>query len=410
MLQKSLPAILLSGLIILSGCQFDAQARNTDHFTDRSKSQNNVQDVKALQAAGSGGGRNDSADTSFLLAASGDVLSHITNTEAALQPNGSYDYMPQLAEVKGLLAQADYTMVNLESTVAGKRFGYRGFPRFNAPVNLAQTLKKLGVDLVATANNHAMDSGLEGLKANLDNLDKIGLDHVGTYRTPEEAERAYIRNINGIKVGFVASSYGTNGIPLPNDHAVNGNTPQKIRAEIAEARSQGAEMIVYHIHWGKEYTAYPSQKQMDVYRVLAEEGVDIVIGGHPHRLQPMELREIKYQGETKKQAVIWSTGNLLQGQTKGKDYINTGSVFKIRVERRDGKIQIRQPEYDLVYCLRWKNAKGREEYRVIPEHDVARYKKDHPGEYEKMKREFAWAKKTLDQKVNVVYSDKTRSH
>lgn len=418
MLKKTISALLLSTALLISGCQIQAEGQPgsqtvTSGRTGAATSEKTTVSEKSGTKSGTTASTapaetTEAEDTAFTLVVSGDVLSHITNTEAARQADGSYDFMPQLGELKDLLSAGDVTLVNLESIVAGKEFGYSGFPRFNAPVNLAQTIKKLGVDVVATANNHAVDKGIKGLNANLNNLEKIGLDATGTYRSQEEADQAYVRDINGIKVGFVASTYGTNNIPVPNDYAVNFNSHDQIRAEIAEARDQGAELIVYHIHWGREYTEYPSQKQMDTYRVLTEEGVDIIVGSHPHRLQPMEIREIEYEGRTKQQAVIWSTGNLWQGQVKNKDYINLGSIFRVDVRRRNGEIEVAGLDYDLIYNLRWK-VDGKENYKVIPREDMDLYKADFPKQYETMKKEFQWGDNTLKKSVEVIYSDGTRA-
>lgn len=436
MLKKSSAAILLTVAMLLSGCQpkvdqtqtkdpINAVIRKVEGGTTSTAKPSlpgaKTKVAKAVETKPVATKPADSgitgpvttdqaaADAAFTLVASGDVLSHITNTESAKQADGSYDYLPQFKEIEGLLSNADYTLVNLESAVAGEKYGYRGFPRFNAPVNLAQTMKKIGVDLVMTANNHAMDNGIKGLKDNLDNLDNIGLDHTGTYRTEEDAAKPFIKDINGIKVGFVAFSYGTNDIPVPNDYAINLNSSKRIRTKIKEARDGGAEVIVFHVHWGAEYTGYPSQSQMDVYRVLEEEGVDIVIGSHPHRLQPIEIREIEYQGKQKNQAVIWSTGNLYQGQTRKEDYINIGSIFKLKVERKNGIIAVTGLDYDLVYNLRWKDAQGDETYKVIPMAQMDQYQAEFPSTYKIMKREFIWANETLNKTVTVIFSDGTAS-
>lgn len=412
MIRQTTAALLVAATLLVTGCQIlaEGQGIQTDG-TGQSRTTTAASTKKTTAAAADKAAVPVAAqapDTAFTLVVSGDVLSHITNTEAARQADGSYDFLPQLGGVEELLSDGDYTLVNLESATAGKSFGYSGFPRFNAPVNLAQTLKKLGVDLVATANNHAVDKGVNGLYANLDNLDRIGLDAIGTHRSQAEDDQAFIKDINGIRVGFIASTFGTNDIPVPNDYAVNFNSHSEIRAEIAEAREQGAELIVYHIHWGREYTGYPSQKQMDTYRVLTEAGVDVIVGGHPHRLQPMEMREIEYQGETKTQAVLWSTGNLWQGQVKNEPYINLGAIFRIDVRRVDGEIQVAGLDYDLVYNLRWKEA-GKEQYKVIPRDDLELYRADFPKQYETMKKEFQWGDQTLNKSVDVIYSDGSRA-
>ena len=436
MLKKSSAAMLLTVAMLLSGCQpkvDQTQSKDpinavvqkgpVDKTTTAKPTSTGTKTTKVnptepkpagtmpvkTGAVGSAATDPPAADAVFTLVASGDVVSHITNTKSAKLPDGSYDYLPQFTEVAGLLSDADYTLVNLEAPVAGEQYGYNGFPTFNAPINLAQTMKKIGVDLVVTANNHAMDNGLQGITDNLDNLDKIGLDHTGTYRSEEESTKPFIKDINGIKVGFVAFTFAPDFIPVPNDYSINLNSTKQIRAKIKDAREAGAEMIVFHVHWGKEYTEYPSQPQMDRYKVLEEEGVDIVIGSHPHRLQPIEIRQIEYQGKKKNQAVIWSTGNLYQGQTKLRDYINVGSIFKLKVERKNGIISVNSLDYELIYNLRWIDAQGDEMYKIIPEAKMDQYQTEFPNNYKIMEKEFIWAHETLNTPVDVIYSDGTSS-
>lgn len=436
MFKKITSALMLAAMILVSGCQLNPEAEITksesasssqaataqeiletgskDTASETTKTETQVGEDAATTMAddstedGASEAENPAlADTELTLIASGDVLSHITNTQAAKMADGSYDFWPQMSEIKGLLSDGDYTLVNLESPIAGEKFGYRGFPKFNAPVNLGFTLKKLGVDLAITSNNHAMDNGFEGLKQNLDNLDRIGLEHTGTNRTQAEADEVFIKEINGIKIGFIATSYGTNNIPVPNKYAVDLNSKKLIKQKIAQAREEGAEIIVHHIHWGQEYTEYPSQYQMDYYGIMTEEGVDVIIGSHPHRLQPMEMRKITHDGKIKNQAVIWSTGNMWQGQKKKRDYVNLGSVFRIGIERKDGIAQVKDLDYDLIYNLRWK-VDGKEQYKVIPQSDMDLYKDEFPNTYETMKKEFKWGEKTLSNSVDVIYSDGTK--
>lgn len=339
-------------------------------------------------------------DTKFTLVISGDVLSHNSNWQAADLGDGRFDYMPQLGDLEGLLSNGDYTLVNLETPISGEKYGYRGFPKFNAPVNLGQTLKKIGVDLVVTGNNHALDNGLEGLHSNLDNLDRIGLDYVGTYRSKEEAEEAKVVDINGIKVGFAASTIRLK-MEVPDDYSLNLNRESVIRREIAKVREAGAEIVVFHIHWGKEYEEKPSEMQKTLYKILADEGVDIVIGSHPHRLQPIEMKEINYQGKAKNQAVIWSTADLLWGEPISKKYVKTGAVFQVEVSRQNGQIQVQDMDYDLIYNLTWFDKDGKKQIRVIPESEMENFRKTHPKEVQQMEKEMAWAHGVLARSVNL---------
>lgn len=376
-MKKRIPLLFIA-LLVLTGCQ-------------NSENKNQIAKVKP--------------DSGYTLVVSGDAMSHDNSWKSALKEDGSYDYLPQYSDVSHLLNTGDLTLVNMETPVSGDKFGYHGFPHFNAPINFAETLKAVGVDMVITANNHVLDNGLEGMENFLDNLDKTGLLHTGAARSAVKAETPYLLDINGIRTGFAATTARVK-MEIPVDYAVGTNQKEVIQEKIRKLREAGAELIVYHIHWGKEYTEYPSAIQIELYKILAEEGVDIVIGSHPHRLQPMEIREIEYEGSTKKQAVIWSTANLSWGGTQRYDYVNTGAVFQITVERIDNEIIIKDINYDLVYNLNTKTVDDVKYIKLIPETDKALYRESHPEEYAKMVREFEWAHETLSGTVEISSPDK----
>ncbi|RYD01942.1 hypothetical protein N752_27865 [Desulforamulus aquiferis] len=140
---------------------------------------------------------------------------HIPVVNSAKTPDGQYDFKPIFSEVAEHLNSADLTIVNLETRLAGKEFGYSGYPLFNTPEALAKDLKDLGVDIVATANNHSLDMGWKGLVNTLDNLESANLCHMGTYRTLEEAQEVFVREVKGCKIGILNYAENTNGIPLP---------------------------------------------------------------------------------------------------------------------------------------------------------------------------------------------------
>lgn len=391
---------LFLALFLLTGCAGFGAGRPEGNFPLAEVARPMSDGIKKASPAGAAEPAAGKPDSSYTLVVSGDAMSHDHSWRSARQADGSFDYLPQYEDVAHLLDTGDLTLLNLETPVSGEAFGYSGFPKFNAPLNLAETLKAVGVDLVITANNHVLDNGLKGMENFLDNLDAVGLLHTGAARSPQEAEAPYVLDINGIRTGFAASTAKVT-MEIPVDYAVATNREEVIRQKIKDLREAGAELIVYHIHWGKEYTEYPSDTQIGLYQILAEEGVDIVIGSHPHRLQPMEIRQIEYQGTVKNQAVIWSTANFSWGGTQRYDYVNTGAVFQIEVERIDGEITVRDMDYDLVYNLNTAIRDGVKHIRLIPETEKERYRESHPEEYAKMVREFEWAHETLKSPVEV---------
>lgn len=259
------------------------------------------------------------------LAVCGDVMTHLPLTRDAWdETQQRYDYGRIMAAAAPYVAAADYAVANLETTMAGGP-SYSGYPAFNAPDDLAASLKDVGFDLLLTANNHCMDKGNSGLRRTLDVLDEAGLAHVGTSRTQEEYDNhCYVADVGGISVAFLGYTYGTNGLPLPSDapYAVNLfntdylttlSTPDsgKLLADLAAARALEPDLVAVMIHWGVEYQTSSNHYQDEIAELLLENGADIVLGGHSHVPQPMELRT-RADGSTG--FVCYSLGNFVSTQ------------------------------------------------------------------------------------------------
>ncbi|MHB8158027.1 MAG: CapA family protein, partial [Desulfocucumaceae bacterium] len=169
------------------------------------------------------------------IAIAGDLLMHMPVVNSDRDPKtGKYDFKESFIEIGPCLAEPDFTMINLETRLAGPSRGYSGFPRFNTPSALAEDLKVLGVDLVTTANNHSMDMGQDGVIKTLDALDRAGVPHTGTYRSPAERDTPVYFDINGIRVGFINYTQNTNGLPVPSNagYMVNLIIRDQIMGEI----------------------------------------------------------------------------------------------------------------------------------------------------------------------------------
>lgn len=265
------------------------------------------------------------------LAVCGDVMTHMPVTEDAWDDSqGDYDYTPIMAAAEPYVAGADYAVANLETTMSGGP-NYSGYPTFNAPDALARNLKDLGFDLVLTANNHCMDKGFTGLSRTLDVLDQNGLAHVGTSRTEEEAENnLHVADVGGIKVAFLGYTYGTNGIPVQEENAFSVNLfntdyltnlstldETRLASDLDQAKELDPDLIVVMIHWGIEYQTKENSYQDEVAQFLFDHGADVILGGHPHVLEPMELRTLTEEdGTTHQGFVCYSLGNFISSQTK----------------------------------------------------------------------------------------------
>ncbi len=261
----------------------------------------------------------------IILTAAGDCLMHNTQISSGLQPDGSYNFDNFFTEVKDLIAEGDYSSTNFEAAMAGPETGYTGYPLFNSPDAAAKTFKDAGFDLVVTANNHCLDRGVKGALRTLDVLRAAGLETVGTYKSAKESEKFLIKDIRGVKVAYLAYTYGTNGIPVAPQYSflVNFMDKDKILADIKSVR-KNADIIVLILHWGLEYHPQPSAEQKLQAKEYLEAGADIILGSHPHVIQTMEVLKVK----GKDKFVIYGLGNFISHQI-GQER-NSGIVLKMK--------------------------------------------------------------------------------
>ncbi len=299
------------------------------------------------------------------IAAAGDFLMHMPVVQSAKLPDGSYDFKPIFYEVKDLLSSPDLTIVNLETRLAGKEFGFSGYPAFNTPAALAYDMKDLGVDVVLTANNHSLDRGWPGIVNTLNNLEAAGLSPVGTYRSAEEACKVFMTEVKNIKIGILNYTESTNGIPLPKgkEFAVDLINGQKMYDDIEKLKARGAEVIIACLHFGTEYRRYPNEFQTKLVEDLFKRGVDIVLGNHVHVIQPMDLRKTSTEDGEKQCFVAYSLGNFISNQSWR--YSNCGLITNVELEKNGDRVTIKKVDYVPVWVDTYiKN--GQKKYRVLP--------------------------------------------
>lgn len=259
-------------------------------------------------------------DKHFTMSVIGDIMCHNSQyKDAYVSSANTYDFSYVFEDIKSYISEADISIGNLETTFAGKAKGYSNYPRFNTPEQLAYNLKDLGIDVLSTANNHSMDTNFEGIVSTLNYLDDAGISHTGTNATPEAQNEILIKDVNGVKIAFLAFTYGTNGIPVPSDKsfAVNLIDDNFILEQLSLAKEQNPDLICVNMHWGYEYHTKQSAEQERLADLLFQNGVDVILGSHPHVLQPMKKKTVTLQdGLTKDCFVIYSLGNFMSGQTK----------------------------------------------------------------------------------------------
>lgn len=293
-------------------------------------------------------------DINIKMTVIGDIMCHNSQYKDAY--NGStYDFSYVFEDIKNYISSADIAVGNLETTFAGKERGYSNYPRFNSPEQLAYNLKDMGIDVLCTANNHSMDTNYSGVVSTLDFLDDAGISHMGTSRTAEEQNQILVKDVNGIKIAFLAFTYGTNGIPVPsaNSYCVNLIDKDLILKQLELAKAQEPDLICVNMHWGLEYQNVQNSDQEDWADFLFENGVDVILGSHPHVLQPMEKRTVTLEdGTTKDCFVIYSLGNFISGQTKKNTRTSIILNINFTKDGETGKTTIGDVSYVPIYMYK----------------------------------------------------------
>jgi poly-gamma-glutamate synthesis protein (capsule biosynthesis protein) len=302
------------------------------------------------------------------ITAVGDLLMHMPVVNSAYDHSAQkYDFKPVFEDVARFFSEADYTIANLETRLAGAHRGFVSYPLFNTPSELAQDLRDLDVDLLTTANNHSLDMGWSGLLHTLDVIEEAGLTAIGTHRSAEEKERPFIVNLQGIQVGIYNCTYGTNGIPLPPDrpYAVNLINYEAIAEEITRLQEAGADIIIGCLHYGDEYQRQPSAYQKEVSKRVFELGTDIIIGGHPHVVQPMEFITIERDGELRECFVAYSLGNFISNQRW--QYSDSGIILNLEITKdlNTGETELTAVDYIPVWVQKAPEA-NRFKFRIVP--------------------------------------------
>lgn len=296
-------------------------------------------------------------------------MGHSSQIEsAAIETNKLYDYTPCFEYISPFLKQADLTIGNLELTFPSKP-PYSGYPLFKSPKDLALALRHAGFNFLVTANNHSNDGGLDGLINTIKILDEYGFYHTGTFQNPQEREAFYplIVYKNNFKLAFLNYTYDTNGVPTRAPSIVNEIKEDLIEADMAVARALQPDAIIVVMHWGEEYQLVESKKQRDLAQKLANWGADLIIGAHPHVVQPIKtITKTLPDSTIKTVPVVYSMGNFISGQIK--THTDGGIMVEIILQKgqADELLQIQTPRYVPLWRWREKTSTGKTIYRVVP--------------------------------------------
>jgi poly-gamma-glutamate synthesis protein (capsule biosynthesis protein) len=305
---------------------------------------------------------------SITLVFAGDMMSHMPQVKAAYNPQSKrHEYEHWFQFLKDTIASADFAIANLETPLGGEP--YSGYPMFSAPDAFAEELKKVGFDILVTANNHTVDKGRKGLERTLSILDSLNILHTGSFRNQQEHDSTtpLMIEAKGVKIALLSYTYGTNGIPVPKPNVVNLIDHVQMEKDIVKARSLGAQIIIPIIHWGVEYQTYEHPSQVKTAEFLAVKGVDAIIGMHPHVVQP-----IKYVKSNRDSIpVAYSLGNAVANM---RDRYKDGGLFvqlTITIENDTPRITSFNDIPFWVWKGSSKEVKGIHGYYVIPESKIS---------------------------------------
>ena len=297
----------------------------------------------------------EETDTTFTMTAIGDVMCHNTQYFDAYQKESdSYDFSYVFDDISSYIKTSDIAIGSLETSFAGKKRGYSNYPTFNSPDDLAYDLKKLGIDVLSTAGNHCLDMGVSGLSRTIDVLNDADISHLGTYQTQEDRDKILFKFVKGIKIAFVNYTYGTNGIPVPSgkEFCVNLIDKDLMKQDIENAKSQEADIIVACMHWGTEYKTTANSEQEELADFLFQNGVDIILGNHPHVLEPMEKRTVTLEDGTVKDGfVIYALGNFICDQNA--ENTRNSIILNLKITKyANGNISIEHADYIPIYMYK----------------------------------------------------------
>jgi poly-gamma-glutamate capsule biosynthesis protein CapA/YwtB (metallophosphatase superfamily) len=306
------------------------------------------------------------SSVSITISAVGDLMCHSVQFKYAETQKDTFNFNPVYRIVKQYLSIADFTVGNLETVVAGKSKRYSGYPLFNSPDEYINALKNAGFDLLFTANNHALDRGEYGVLRTIEIINKNKINYDGTFVSQRDRDSIRIFDIKGIKVAFLAYTYGTNGniVPKEKPYLINKIDFNLIQKDIQEARIKNANVVLVYFHFGTEYKREPDNYQKIVVDSTIKYGADIIIGSHPHVIEPMKMFKTN-NGSLDSGLVAYSLGNFFTNQRWR--YSDCGMILNISITKnyKTSKIFISKIDYVPTWTYKGK-IDSKNEYVVIP--------------------------------------------
>lgn len=312
--------------------------------------------------------------TDIQISAVGDIMMHTGQIEDGYDAQTeSYDFKHVFEEVKPVIEDADLALANLETTLAGSDLPYAGYPLFNAPDEVADALAYAGFDTIVTANNHSLDTRPEGLTRTVQMIREKGLDAVGTY-TGEEDSRVLLKDVEGIEIAIIGYTEHANGLAGQYsseelDSMINIIDEEQILSDIEEAKTLDPDLILAFMHWGNEYADEPNELQTTYAELLTREGVDIILGSHPHVIQRSEFMEV----DGNESFVAYSLGNFVSNQRReslgdGFEPTEDGVIVNLDIQKNEAtdETTLQNVEFVPTWVHRSSGDQSQFTYRILP--------------------------------------------
>ena len=322
--------------------------------------------ILSLDKIGSKTKQNSNRDSviTISITAVGDLMCHLIEADYAKTAPDNFNFNPYFDSVKKYIESSDFAFANLETVTAGKSAGYSGYPRFNSPDKFITAIKKTGFKLISTANNHALDRGESGVLKTIKQLISNNLNYNGTFTSQKDRDSIRIFDIKGIKVAFLAYTYGTNGNKISKSYLINIIDTSVIHNDIIASRNKGAEIVLVHFHFGKEYQRYPNDYQKNIVNAAISFGADLIIGGHPHVIEPVFYFK-SYDPNIDSGFAAYSLGNFLSNQRWR--YSDAGVILTIKIEKKisENKFFISCVEYVPTWVFKGK-IDNKNSFEILP--------------------------------------------
>jgi len=263
----------------------------------------------------------------------GDLMCHAPQYNSANIDSGdAFDFKDVFSQIDPLLRNADFTLGNLETVISENNSKLSGYPNFNSPVEFVTSLKSVGFDILFTANNHSFDKGRKGLLSTISNIKKSGIHYVGTYNSNADKDSIRIFKRNGISFALLAYTYGSNEFPPEKNskYGIKIIDKNRIKNDLTNAAELSPDLVIVYFHFGKEYQRKPSKYQRNIVSFAIKNGADIILGSHPHVIQPIEKFKSN-SGRIDSGFVAYSLGNFISNQRWR--YSDGGGILNISINK-----------------------------------------------------------------------------